>query len=219
VPRGVGANLEVVVTLAGGIRSDVAEGVSAGGRASISYDLPSVEMIDPTYSLSGNISADFVVTGEHFGNSQRDLDGITVGGSTCASSEWVSHTEVRCIGASGQEWDSRGVVVQVAGQSSLANALFEPMGAPEVQTVSPSESIAGASILVLGSNFGDKAEDVVEVTIGGVPCDSISHRGRTAVTCIVPVANVAMGGSISDASYWAQFRNLSVVVQTAGGLM
>jgi len=82
--RGVGVDVPVVVRTLGGTSAEEETGEFSVPLAVIGYERPIVEEIEPPYSLSGpDVSASFVIRGQHFGFKQADIDDVYVGSNIC----------------------------------------------------------------------------------------------------------------------------------------
>jgi len=128
-PAGTGTNRKVMVQTIGGL---VSEGLS------VSYAVPQVTDMDPTYGIVGpNHTAAFTVSGRHFGMGESKLERITIGGRDCSRLEFVGSTTVRCLEVAASSYISKRVIVVIDGQQSYPNAIFSPLGAPAVRAVSP----------------------------------------------------------------------------------
>jgi len=139
-----------------------------------------------------------------------------VGGRPCASITWISPTAIDCTGVDASEWDGSSVVAVVGGQTGGGNTIFEAVGRPLVDVVSPALFMAGDSIVVLGQRYGYSIEDVEGVTIAGTPCQSLELLGPTALQCIAPAAPADLEALATETP--EVLRNLPLVVTTSGGL-
>lgn len=150
IPSGVGVGQPVVVQGTGGLKSGDQQDV-----VTVSYARPAVQGIHPSYALTGvDLMETFEIEGRNFGLRPEDVDAVTVGGQPCGQVEWIGPSRLRCMNVSGTSWDGRDVRVVIAGQASLPNALFEPVGQPEVLAASPTEGREGDTVLLLGAGFG-----------------------------------------------------------------
>jgi hypothetical protein len=212
LPPGAGGGLSVRVETRGG---------ASQPNSVFRYNNPLVDSIVPDYALTGpEVLANFTIFGSNFGpsaladGSASFVDSATVGGSACAKVVFVSSTEVQCFGVNGTVWDGNEVQVSVAGLVSSSNRAFTPMGNPSVDIVSPDTAAVGAELLVLGSNFGNEASELVDITIDGVSCTQIVHRGPNAATCVVPPPRPEKAEQARDSP--TILRGLSLLVHTLG---
>lgn len=114
-PAGAGAGLPVQV-------------VTRGGRQSVSnnlfsFEAPTVTAIEPSVVLTGTVSYNITITGTNLGIAAADLEWATVGQRRCESVLFVSPEQVECVNVQAP-WYDNNIVVQVAGQSSLAAELL-----------------------------------------------------------------------------------------------
>lgn len=114
-----------------------------------------------------------------------------------------------------RQWSGSSVVAVVGGQEGSQNTLFEAVGTPIVDVVSPSLFSAGDSIVVLGQRFGYAPTDVSGVSVAGRPCTTFELLGPTAIRCIAPTAPPNLEAQAAERP--EVLRDLPLVVTTAGG--
>ena len=150
-PEGHGVDKSVIVW--------VGEQHSELENAMFKYDRPIVTEVTPNHCRT--IGECLVrIKGANFGHEQGQHIRVEIGGILCADvgrgdqPQWMSHTEMECVvpPGVGQDLD---VQVEVAGQTSLPNALFHYNNA-NIFGMRPNHGDVGGGqpITLLGQNFG-----------------------------------------------------------------
>jgi len=209
VPPGAGAGLAVRVTTRGGLSSTLS-------TRSLDYRKAEVLRLDPTYAMTGRLTAAFVVHGTDFGNGIDEVTGVLVGGNPCGETEFVSDTVLACRGVNASKWHDNSVTVTVGGQEGLRNSYFQHFGAPNVTDIAPRFAAELEPVFILGTGFGYRAQDVLSVTVDGTPCHRVVHRGPTTLSCYMPVKSAEL--EARAAVDRRALGDLPLVVTTSGGL-
>ncbi|WP_193213647.1 IPT/TIG domain-containing protein [Luteolibacter marinus] len=214
LPSGQGANLPLVVTVAGQASSDVF----------FSYDAPAVTAVN---APSGKPTAGGVpieLLGHNFG-----LGGatVTVGGAVAPVIS-QTHNSIQCTLPPGQG-TNRLVAVSVAGQTSPEVFLsYDAPAVVEVNSPSGLPTAGGVTVELLGSDFGISG---AAVTIGGAIAPVISQT-HDSIQCTLPpgqgtnrTVSVTVAGQTAPEAFVSYDAPVLVEIlvpagkPTAGGVM
>jgi hypothetical protein len=125
---------------------------------------------------------------------------ISVGGTSCDKTKWVSETSLTCVVAPGVGAAS-DIVVTVEGNYSVVPRAFS-FDAPKVSAVQPTgitySTSGGPMVTVYGSGFGSQDVGQLVVVDKDTPCKTSTHISDTQMTCSVP-SGVGQGLSIGVA--------------------
>lgn len=222
IPSGIGEGLSVDVTTAGGLRSE--------SNAFFSYEKPKLNATQPSYIFSGELDVTVDLVGSDFANDISDIGAIVfrtpsrllraasgAGNETvarCTALRLVDSNNLRCSGASfaGMTGGAADILLETASVggatptlSLLSSGLeLEVIGQPQVRLASPATAptAGGATIRVIGANFGNRQSDVLRVALGTQPCPSFRFISSTELEATVPPG---------------AGENLSVEITTRGG--
>ncbi|KAA0168540.1 hypothetical protein FNF31_00420 [Cafeteria roenbergensis] len=207
VPPGIGVNVPVTVQTRGGLQS-----MSIGAK--VSYAPPEIDFVEPDYLIAGSTEQVLVITVMDAGQDPNAPIEASVDNVACMTVFLDVHASaIECLLADtfpfGVVSKTLVVAVSVAGQRSQPMNI-ELIGQPSVLLVNPSTaptqgmgSALAAPVIVVGTNFGRQASDVVSVTVGGVPSPRVEWFSDTKLHIAVAP------GTGSSAP---------VVVTTRGGL-
>eukprot|EP00163_Fabomonas_tropica_P010568 TRINITY_DN2073_c0_g2_i4.p1 TRINITY_DN2073_c0_g2~~TRINITY_DN2073_c0_g2_i4.p1 ORF type:complete len:5484 (-),score=1034.41 TRINITY_DN2073_c0_g2_i4:293-16744(-) len=157
----------------------------SSGNVSIltsSYDPVTVTSVTRAPTSGGVIT----VMGANFGVTAPSSVGITVGGSACASPQWIDAYTATCTAPAGfGAGHSLVMTLDSAaypgpGSSSSANTLFS-YALPALSSASAGSPLGG-TITLTGANFGSTPSPVL-VTVDGQPCTSPAWLSSTLITC------------------------------------
>lgn len=187
VPPGAGRDLV--------LRLNNSLGTASIGEARFSYDSPSITSLSPTRVLTGPVSYDFVLHGQHLAAPESPADGlalippqVSIGGNPCGEIVVVNSSVIECNNVSAASWGSSTVELELEGQATASFTLLETVRAPVVTGASPSRSSTrgGVTLDVQGLGFGGRSDDVAIVTVGGRQCGSVNVVSDRLLRCTLP---------------------------------
>jgi len=162
-----------------------AEGKTATLAGAFTYEPaagspPTVTSISPT-SGSTNGSTAITINGSAFAPGST----VTVGGVPCASVVVASTLRITCLTPAREAEGAADVIVtNPDSQTGALAGAFTYIAPPEITTVTPNSgtTLGGTSVTISGRFFGSGAT----VTIGSVPCASMSVDFSSQITCVSP---------------------------------
>ncbi len=165
--------------------------VTVGGVASnaqtftITAAAPTLTSLSPT---SGAVGGSVTLTGTNFG-ATKGTSTVTFHGTTATPSSWSASSIVVPVPTGAT---TGNVVVTVAGVASNAMTFTVTTAAPTVTSLSPASGIAGASVTIVGTNFG-ATRGTSTVTFNGTTATPSSW---SATSIVVPVPASATSGNV-----------------------
>ena len=190
-------HVHITCTLPAGTGGDHAVLVMIDGQTaaplSFSYGAPVIAAIQPSeVDTTGGV---ILITGKGFGPSGATVD---VAGESCDVVEQTDSTVLCSLPAGAGA--NHPVTVAASGLVSAAHAVS--YGPPAITSVLPGKAVGGATLTILGENFG--SEDA-EVTVSGKTCQLLSQT-HDAITCTLPAGSgaghpvtVSVAGQTSNA--------------------
>jgi len=171
VPRGVGAGLQVLVDV---------EGQTVSVTRAWSYNAPAVSSISPVAgSTTGAVSV--TLSGAEFGFAGNSYNpSSSIGPTSCTTLLHVSDTSVLCRIAPGIS-DQLASSVSVSEQSGVLTKSFSYF-APELSSVSRTNSGSVPVALVWGTNFGTRGHSV-DIRIGSTHCSRVTWTSDSSMKC------------------------------------
>ncbi len=180
-----------------------ADGQSATASNSFTFENnATLTSISPVYgSPSGGLTV--TLTGTGFLTVSR----VTLGGAECGSLNLVNATTVTCVTPSHAAGVVDVVVINGNGPTTLSQAFT--YADPAIASVTPVAGTTGGgnTITITGTDFRPGAT----VTVGGIPCTSITVVSSTSITCVTPavaegpttivVTNVSGGSGTKAAAF------------------
>ena len=186
VPTGATTG-NVVVTVGG----QVSNGVSF----TVTVPAPIITSLNPN---SGAVGTSVIITGTNFGASQGSST-VTFNGTAATATTW-STTSITATVPTGAT--TGNVVVTVGGQVSNGVSFTVTVPAPIITNLSPNSGAVGASVTIVGTNFG-ASQGSSTVTFNGTAAIATSWS-TTSITATVPTGAttgnvvVTVGGQASN---------------------
>lgn len=174
-----------------------AQGVADGNTNDVAFktlpeNAPAVASVNPNAGpIAGGQTVAFY--GSDFVNGAI----AKIGSMTCASTTYVSATQLTCITAAGSAGVYAATVVNPDGQDGSLIPGYSYQPAPQVTGVIPSSGSwqGGTTVTITGSGFVTGAI----ATLEGVACASMTIDNPTTITCVTPArAAGATGGKAVD---------------------
>jgi hypothetical protein len=168
-----------------------------------SNGLPFTIVLPPTITslslTSGAVGVSITITGTNFGTPQGTSTVTFNGTAAAAASVWsaTSITVTVPVGAT-----TGNVVVNVLGTASNGSPFTV---APTITSLNQTSGAVGASITIIGTNFGT-TQGASTVTFNGTAAAAASAWSTTSLTVLVPVGAttgnvvVTVGGQVSNGS-------------------
>src|SRR6266576_3882807 len=166
---------------------------------SILINLPPPPTITSLSQNAGTVGASITITGTNFGTAQGSSTVTFNGTAAAAASAWsaTSITVTVPVGAT-----TGNVVVNVLGTASNGSPFTV---APTITSLSQTSGAVGASITIIGTNFGTP-QGSSTVTFNGTAAAAASAWSTTSITVLVPVGAttgnvvVTVGAQVSNGS-------------------
>jgi hypothetical protein len=168
-----GSSIEISLTIS------TVVGTQAG---EFSYDSPVVSALHTVNAVStGGANMVISVHGTNFVNAQTTPT-VRLGSSICATTVWTGDTEVKCFAASGTGAGQHMMLTisTVTGTKVASFSYDAPVLTHSSNWNSP--STGGASVTVMGLNFGEIATTAT-VYLGSTLCGTTSWSSATALVC------------------------------------
>ncbi|MFM2007744.1 MAG: hypothetical protein RLZZ09_3399, partial [Pseudomonadota bacterium] len=143
---------------------------------------PSVTSVEPSSGTTAGGTL-ITLTGTNF----TDATAVTVAGVSCSGLTVVDAETARCT-TPARSAGSASVKITTPGGTSWSNGYFTYVAPvpppPQVASVTPGYGTTdgGTSITISGANF----TGATGISIGGLPCASLSVTNATTATCITP---------------------------------
>ncbi len=187
LPEGEGAGLDV------DLYEGIGPSVAVKEPNAFSYLAPSLSSITPATPPPTSGGTTLTILGDNFGLHPS----VSVGGSSCVSTEQVDHGTALCVLAPGEGVDV-DVRLSVANQTSQAPLLLS-FAPPSVSSVLPSSAptTGGIPITITGSNFG--VSPSVSVDGRDCPIDEASSS-HSVIVCQSPPGEGAQAAGTVDAA-------------------
>jgi hypothetical protein len=123
---------------------------------------------------------------------------VTIGGSACKDVVVLSATQLQCTAPSHVEGKVDVVVTPTDGSPATITGGYEYVNASAmtVTGVNPNigPSFGGTYIKIIGNNFGEGAENIASVTVGGETCADTTAGVTNSTTqyyCILPEVDIS----------------------------
>src|SRR6267378_4225237 len=207
----VTANFTVMVT-------DSSNPVQTATQAlSILINLPPPPTITSLNQNAGAGGASITITGTNFGTAQGSSTVTFNGNAAAAASAW-SATSITVSVPAGAT--TGNVVVNVLGTASNGSPFTV---APTITSLSQNAGAVGASITIIGTNFGTP-QGTSTVTFNGTTAAAASAWSATSITVLVPVGattgNVVVNvlGTASNGSPFTVAPTITSLSQTSGAV-
>eukprot|EP00163_Fabomonas_tropica_P033242 TRINITY_DN863_c0_g1_i5.p1 TRINITY_DN863_c0_g1~~TRINITY_DN863_c0_g1_i5.p1 ORF type:complete len:6170 (-),score=768.16 TRINITY_DN863_c0_g1_i5:895-19404(-) len=226
VPAGSGAGLAVQVSI------DTAGSLQSGSTAAIfTYNAPTVASLSPD---TGDADGGDVIqiTGTNYGPPGTPV-AASISGTACTTATITGDTTMDCTvpPGIGVLHDIQVTVPDLANKQVSAPAPGQDLftyDRPLVTGVNPNEQpgSGGATITVLGKNFGTDTSTAVGITLGGTTCANPTHLSDTEARCEIPLgfgakinieATVATLTSVTN-DLWTYQRPIITKVTPDSGL-
>src|SRR6267154_573548 len=147
---------------------------------SILINLPPPPTITSLSQNAGAVGASITITGTNFGTAQGSST-VTFNGNTAAAASAWSATSITVLVPVGAT--TGNVVVNVLGTASNGSPFAV---APTITSLSQTSGAVGASITIIGTNFGTP-QGSSTVTFNGTAAAAASAWSTTSITVLVPV--------------------------------
>ncbi|KCV69610.1 hypothetical protein H696_04029 [Fonticula alba] len=136
---------------------------------------PVVSSISPSSGpMSGGTRVNIV--GEHFGSTTDDIESITLADVPCKSITLRNSTHLSCT--SGASSNS------IRGNVIVTNVHSGPGGSKSVQfTYNLGPLQGGTTVTISGHLLGDSLDDILLVTLAGLPCLNVQIANNGDITC------------------------------------
>lgn len=179
-----------------GVRTALTVGSFVGTTAAFfTYDSPVISHL-PTINAPTFSGTTVTLEGVNFGH-YDPTPTIQIGsgsGTKCGTSAWVTNTRVLCHMTGWGTGKRRAVILSLAGQSgtrtnafSYDAAIITHLGKPHNNWLTNSPTSSGASITMIGVNFGNS--DYSPTTrVGLSNCQTTSWTSGTVIKCLAPTS-------------------------------
>jgi len=177
LPPGVGARLSIQVS--------VSEIVGTGFGA-FSFDAPIITNANaPNAPSTGSAVA--TIYGMNFGGTEYSST-AGLGVSACVATVWGSETSVTCKASAGLL--QTNVNLSIGGNVGSLSATFT-YDAPSITRlhVPNIPTTSGATITLIGTNFGPSAPATARASIGGTLCTTTTWNSATSMVCVTRVGS------------------------------
>ena len=168
-----------------------ASGVNSNGVSFTVVAAPSITTLSPT---SGAAGASVTITGANFGSTQGSGSVSFNGTAATAIGGWSATSIVVTVPTGAT---TGNVLVNASGVNS-SSASFTVVAAPSVTSLSPTSGAVGASVTIMGANFGS-TQGTGSVSFNGTAATSIGSWTAGSVVATVPTGATA-GNVVVNAS-------------------
>src|SRR2546426_3390345 len=188
IPTSWNATSIVTPVPAGATTGNVVVTVGGVASAGLSFTVLAVPSISSLSASSGAAGTSVTITGSNFGSTQS-ASTVTFNGTAATPTSWSATSIVVPVPAGAT---TGNVVVTVGGVASNAVSFTVTVPAPSITSLNPASGLVGASVTIVGANFG-ATQGTSTVTFNGTAATATSW---SATSIVVPVPAGATTGNV-----------------------